>query len=47
MKRDELLQRAFATGTYATLGIQMARLDVEEARQSEPISYRPRLPRDE
>jgi hypothetical protein len=47
MKREEPIQQAFATGTYPTLGIQMARLDVEEARESEPISYRPRLPREE
>jgi hypothetical protein len=47
MKRDELIREAFATGTYATLGIQMARLDVDEVRQSEPVSYRARLPREE
>jgi hypothetical protein len=47
MKRDELIQQAFATGTYPTLGVQMAHFDAEEARQSEPISYRPRLPREE
>jgi hypothetical protein len=45
-KRNELIQQAFATGTYPTLGVQMARLDVEEAKQSEPISYRARLLRD-
>ena len=47
MKRDELIQQAFAAGTYPTLGVQMARFDVEEARQSEPISYRARLPRED
>jgi hypothetical protein len=47
MKRDEIIREAFVTGTYATLGIQMARLDVDEVRQSEPVSYRPRLPREE
>ena len=47
MKRDELIKRAFATGTYPTLGVQMARLDVEEASLSEPISYRARLPRED
>jgi hypothetical protein len=47
MKREELIQQAFATGTYPTLGVQMARFDLEEASQSEPISYRARLPREE
>jgi hypothetical protein len=47
LKREELIQQAFETGTYPTLGVRMARLDVEEARQSEPISYRTRLPRED
>jgi hypothetical protein len=34
------------TGTYPTLAVQMARFDAEEARQSEPIYYRARLPRE-
>ncbi len=34
MKRDELIREAFATGTYATLEIQMAHLDADESRQS-------------
>jgi hypothetical protein len=47
MKRDELIQQAFETGTYPTLGVQMAHFDAEEAKLSEPISYRARLPREE
>jgi len=47
MKRDELIQQAFAAGTYPTLGVQMAGFEVVEARQSEPISYRARLPRED
>jgi len=47
MKRHEPIQHAFSQGTYPTLGVQMARFDVEETRQSEPISYRARLPRED
>src|SRR2546423_3507948 len=46
-KRDELIQQAFANGTYPTLGAQMAHLDAQESREQEPISYRSRLPREE
>jgi hypothetical protein len=47
MKGEEIIQHAFATGTYPTLGVQMAHFDFEEARMSEPISYRAQLPREE
>ncbi len=47
MERDELIRQAFASGSYPTLGVQMARFDLEEAKQAEPISYRPRLPRED
>jgi len=30
MKRAELIQQAYADGTHGTLGVQMARFDLEE-----------------
>ena len=45
MKREQVVRDAYADGTYPTLALQMARLDQEEAKQSEPIEYRARLPR--
>ncbi len=37
MRRDELIRQAFETGTYPTLGVQMAHLDAEEAKLSDPF----------
>jgi hypothetical protein len=44
MKREQLVRDAFADGTYPTLALQMAQLDQEEAKESEPVEYRARLP---
>ena len=40
MKRDELIRQAFETGTYPTLGVQMAHLDAEEAKTIRDLSLR-------
>jgi hypothetical protein len=44
MRREEIIKQAFEDGTYATLGVQMARFDSKETENLEPVSYRQRWP---
>jgi len=42
--RDKIVEDAFKNGTYATLGVQLARFPEQDRRNNEPISYKPRFP---